>query len=170
MKWHFSKVRPVNSKWRPPESHLVIGGTFRELLCNCAVVTFKVALNNGPIHDNQLQFSCSLAMMKSLLVITLVSLTGSSLGLFQPILTSFLSKQMNAARYHDNMSSQSFLVFFRASTTFLAKSKNPPCVRGYPNKHHVQVVLEVKEDKVDKFLELIPGLFFGSQVASSFRV
>ena len=36
--------------------------------------------------------------------------------------------------------------------------------RGYPNKHHVQVILEVKEDKVDKFLELIPGLFFGSQV------
>ena len=44
------------------------------------------------------------------------------------------------------------------------------CTRGYPSKHHVQVVLEVKEDKVDKFLELIPGLFFGSQVASSFRM
>ena len=37
-------------------------------------------------------------------------------------------------------------------------------VRGYPTKHHVQVIMEVKEDKVDKFLELIPGLFFGSQV------
>ena len=32
------------------------------------------------------------------------------------------------------------------------------------------MVLEVKEDKVDKFLELIPGLFFGSQVSSSFSV
>ena len=27
--------------------------------------------------------------------------------------------------------------------------------------------MEVKEDKVDKFLELIPGLFFGSQVDSA---
>ena len=40
-------------------------------------------------------------------------------------------------------------------------------VRGYPDKLHVQVIFEVKEDKVDKFLELIPGLFFGAQVDST---
>ena len=37
--------------------------------------------------------------MKSILILTFLSLIGTSLGIFQPILSSFLSKQMNAARY-----------------------------------------------------------------------
>ena len=39
--------------------------------------------------------------------------------------------------------------------------------RSYQNKHSVQAVWEVREDKVDKFLELIPALIHGSRVYSA---
>ena len=64
------------------------------------MVTFESAyITDLSMTIGLTQFFTNPAKMKSLLVITLFGLTGSSLGLFQPILTSFLRNQMNAARY-----------------------------------------------------------------------
>ena len=87
-------------------------------------------------------------------LITLLSLMGSSMGgVFTPILSSFLAKMMNAARlvrYFQAQGCRSFLF------------------RGYPGKVHVHVIMEVKEDKVEKFLKLIPEFLVATQVNCSF--
>ena len=82
--------------------------------------------------------------------LTLLSLMESSMGVFTPILSSFLARQMNAARlvrYFQAQGCRSFLF------------------RGYPGKVHVHVIMEVKEDKVEKFLKLIPGFLVATQVS-----
>ena len=63
------------------------------------------------------------------------------MGLVNGLLSSFLAKQMNAARLLRYFQSQGLIdsfIFFR----------------GNPGQFHVQVIMEVKEDKVDQFLEL----------------
>ena len=83
-------------------------------------------------------------------LMTLLGLMGSSIGVFTPILSSFLAKMMNAARlvrYFQAQGCRSFLF------------------RGYPGKVHVHVIMEVKEDKVEKFLKLIPGFLVATQVS-----